>query len=139
MQLDDKAIIAAVGELLGELQDKVDKIARAPGPQGEPGPPGTLELAVPDDIAEQVAKAIAVLNESSVPVATAVRSEKRGKKGPQGERGPAGRDGADGIKGDEGPAGRDGVSVNGAVINRDGELVIMLSNGTTLVPGRVHA
>ena len=36
------------------------------GPAGEPGPPGPqAELsAVPDDIAEQVAKAIAVLKES---------------------------------------------------------------------------
>ncbi len=66
----------------------------AAGPEGPPGPQAELS-AVPDDIAEQVAKAIAVLKETANPVTPAIRSE-RGKKGPRGERGPAGRDGADG-------------------------------------------
>lgn len=95
MQLDDKAILAAVGEVLAEeraarvaLQARVSELSRVPGPQGErgmpgergaagpegpqgiagePGPPGTMaELsAVPDDVAMQVSKAIAVLKEST--------------------------------------------------------------------------
>jgi hypothetical protein len=58
--------------------------------------------------------------------------------GPQGERGPTGERGADGIgsKGDDGPPGRDGVSVQSATI-RGGELIMTLSDGTVLSPGRV--
>jgi hypothetical protein len=59
-----------------------------------------------------------------------------GEKGAQGERGDIGSDGI-GIKGDEGPPGRDGVSVEQAAINRDGELMLTLSDGTVLMPGRV--
>jgi hypothetical protein len=61
--------------------------------------------------------------------------------GPPGEKGAPGEPGRDGVglKGDDGPRGRDGTSVTGAAINRDGELVLTLSNGTTLTPGRVVA
>jgi len=61
--------------------------------------------------------------------------------GPPGEKGAQGDRGADGVgvKGDEGPPGRDGVSVTAASINRDGELVLTLSDGSVLTPGRVVA
>lgn len=61
--------------------------------------------------------------------------------GPAGEPGPPGRDGAAGVigeRGDEGPRGRDGISITGAAINRDGELMLTLSDGTVLTPGRVE-
>ena len=50
-----------------------------------------------------------------------------------------GRDGVDGVsvKGDEGPPGRDGISIIATAINRDGELILTLSDGTLLTPGRV--
>ena len=57
--------------------------------------------------------------------------------GPPGETGPAGRDGATGARGDEGPRGRDGISITASAINRDGELMLTLSDGTVLTPGRV--
>ena len=49
------------------------------------------------------------------------------------------RDGTDGasVKGDEGPPGRDGISIIATAINRDGELILTLSDGTLLTPGRV--
>ena len=59
----------------------------------------------------------------------------QGEKGVPGERGEAGV----GIKGDAGPPGRDGVSVTAASINRDGELMLTLSDGSVLTPGRVAA
>ena len=61
--------------------------------------------------------------------------------GPQGEKGLQGESGADGIgiRGDVGPPGRDGVSVTAASINRDGELMLTLSDGSVLTPGRVVA
>jgi hypothetical protein len=61
--------------------------------------------------------------------------------GPAGERGPPGEPGAYGvgIKGDDGPPGRDGVGIVAAAINRDGELMLTLSDGSVLTPGRVTA
>ena len=61
--------------------------------------------------------------------------------GPQGEKGAQGEPGRDGIgmKGEDGPPGRDGVSVTAASINRDGELMLTLSDGSVLTPGRVVA
>jgi hypothetical protein len=58
--------------------------------------------------------------------------------GPPGEKGEPGRDGV-GLKGEDGSRGRDGTSVTGAAINRDGELMLTLSDGTVLTPGRVVA
>jgi len=58
-----------------------------------------------------------------------------GEKGLPGERGEPGI----GIKGDAGPPGRDGVGVTAASINRDGELMLTLSDGSVLSPGRVTA
>ena len=62
-----------------------------------------------------------------------------GEPGAPGRDGVDGRDGADGvsIKGDEGPPGRDGISIIATAINRDGELILTLSDGTLLTPGRV--
>jgi hypothetical protein len=61
--------------------------------------------------------------------------------GPAGERGPPGEPGAYGIgiKGDDGPPGRDGVGIVAAAINRDGELMLTMSDGSVLTPGRVTA
>jgi hypothetical protein len=55
--------------------------------------------------------------------------------GPSGEPGPPG---AIGTQGEAGPRGRDGISITGAAINRDGELMLTLSDGTVLTPGRVE-
>ena len=59
--------------------------------------------------------------------------------GPQGEKGGQGEPGRDGIgmKGEDGPPGRDGVSVTATSINRDGELMMTLSDGSVLTPGIV--
>lgn len=83
MQLDSKAIIGAVGELLAEeraariaLEAKIDEygnVIRQPGPAGERGPQG-----------------------------------ERGERGPQGEPGAAGAPGADGMPGERGEKGAQG-------------------------------
>ena len=95
MQLDDRAIIAAVGELLAEernarveLQTKVNELThqlRVPGPQGERGEPGS-------------AGAVGERGE---------RGE-AGPEGPPGWPGENGRDGRDGLPGLPGPIGERG-------------------------------
>jgi hypothetical protein len=69
-----------------------------------------------------------------------------GKDGVDGKDGIAGKDGVDGRdgahgprgeKGDPGMHGKDGVGVAGAVIDRDGTLVLTLSDGTAKTLGPV--
>jgi len=61
--------------------------------------------------------------------------------GPAGEKGAPGERGTDGtgVKGDDGPPGRDGVGIVAAAINRAGELLLTMSDGSVLTPGRVTA
>jgi integrin beta 3 len=54
-----------------------------------------------------------------------------GKDGAPGERGVDGAPGRDGIDGKDGSPGRDGVGLAGALIGRDGNLVVTLTDGTT--------
>ncbi len=54
-----------------------------------------------------------------------------------GEQGPAGKDGADGPAGERGLDGKDGVGLAGALIDRDGTLVVTLTDGTAKTLGLV--
>jgi hypothetical protein len=57
-----------------------------------------------------------------------------GVQGPQGDRGEPGEAGQQGEKGER---GREGAGVTGAAITREGELMLTLSDGSMLMPGRV--
>jgi hypothetical protein len=165
MQLDDEATIAAVGELLAEersarvvaVRELATELTRL---RERVESDSTI---VPPDLAEQLKAAALMLEQPPLferPVArhlAGVMITRAGELavsysdgtsdrlglvvGPAGEPGPSGRDGvagAIGAQGDEGPRGRDGVSIMGAAINRDGELMLTLSDGTVLTPGRVE-
>lgn len=54
----------------------------------------------------------------------------RGEPGPPGPGGEKGEGGAAGVDGAEGRDGRDGVGLTGAVIDREGRLVLTLSDGS---------
>jgi hypothetical protein len=66
-----------------------------------------------------------------------------GETGPQGERGtegaqgPQGERGESGQQGEPGERGREGTGVAGAAITREGELMLTLTDGAVLMPGRV--
>ena len=98
---------------------------------------------LPSELAEQLKSLTAALAEPMPQPQMAPPAER--VVGPPGEPGAPGRDGADGrdgtdgasVKGDEGPPGRDGISIIATAINRDGELILTLSDGTLLTPGRV--
>ena len=57
-----------------------------------------------------------------------------GAQGPQGERGERGEQGP---PGEAGERGREGTGIEGAAITREGELMLTLTNGVVLTPGRV--
>ncbi len=56
----------------------------------------------------------------------------KGDKGDKGETGATGAQGPQGDKGETGEAGKDGVSITGATINNNGELVLTFSNNTSV-------
>lgn len=60
-----------------------------------------------------------------------------GEKGEPGEKGDPGRDGRYGERGEKGADGRDGVGNSGAVIDRDGNLILFLTDGKTINLGPV--
>jgi len=152
-----------VGKMVDAVLDAVDKPMRAMHERlkaVEARPPDERLPEVQPDLAEQLKAAVRMLEEPPLFERPVVRhlagtmitrggelavsysdgtSERLGAViGPPGESGPPGRDGAAGAigaRGDEGPRGRDGISITAAAINRDGELMLTLSDGTVLTPG----
>lgn len=57
--------------------------------------------------------------------------------GPRGEQGPEGKPGLNGAQGEKGDPGRDGTGLAGAVINREGSLVLTMQDGRTVDLGLV--
>jgi hypothetical protein len=60
-----------------------------------------------------------------------------GQPGAEGQPGAPGPQGEMGLKGDAGDRGRDGIGIAGAAITREGELMVTLTDGTVLMPGKV--
>jgi|SRR5580765_6828223 len=122
---EEKLRVAADRELAAELERLRELVDAIPN------------NIMPPEIAAQLRSITAAMAEPMPQPALAAPAER--VVGPPGRDGVDGRDGADGIsvKGDEGPPGRDGVSIIGTAINRDGELILTLSDGSLLTPGRV--
>ena len=125
---EEKLRVAADRELAAELERLRELVDAIPN------------NIVPPEISAQLKSITAALAEPMPQPALAPPVER--VTGPPGEPGTPGRDGRDGvdgvsIKGDEGPPGRDGISIIATAINRDGELILTLSDGTLLTPGRV--
>lgn len=127
--LDTKAIAAALAPVLKQhieaatepLRARIAELeARAPTPgqNGKDGRDGRDAEPVSD---EQLAKVVERYLEANPP--------KDGADGKDGLDGKDGADGVDGKDGQNGKDGRDGVGVAGALIDRDGELNLTLSNG----------
>lgn len=107
------------------------------GEKGEPGEPGRDADPVDSDavadavlaklLASDRLKTLADLAASTAVVehfeANPVRHGKDGRDGADGEQGPQGE------KGDQGAAGSDGVGLADALIDRDGALVITMTDG----------
>lgn len=130
--------------------DLLEQIKAAAEVLREPPPPPKNAVTVMPDIAGEIEKAIDKIRRPTRFDITRTgqlaafysdgTSELLGPViGPPGEKGTPGEPGRDGIglKGDDGPPGRDGVGVAATAINRNNELMITLSDGTVLTPGKV--
>lgn len=154
----EREIRAASEAVLGDLRDRIASLKDgAPGPQGERGPAGESVTV------EQVAAAVLARmpapekgdqgdpgrdGRDGVDGAPGPQGERgecgeRGEKGDPGERGevgamgPQGEKGLDGADGRDGKDGRDGVGLAGAIIGRDGDLCLTLTDGTVRALGVV--
>ena len=110
----------------GEKGEKGDA-----GQQGEPGQDAE-QVLVADVVAELLStKALDPILDLLATDAIAKHFEanpvQHGRDGKDGERGPQGEKGE---PGDAGKDGADGIGLAGALIDRDGELVVTLTNGT---------
>ena len=125
-------------ELAERIQSVMEALAQ---PMPEPPAVAPVEVATPTSL-RNITGAV-ITRDGSLAISYSDGSGERlgnvvglqGEKGASGERGEPGI----GIKGDAGPPGRDGVGVTAASINRDGELMLTLSDGSVLTPGRVTA
>lgn len=95
-----------------------------PGPQGEPGPAGEVDM-------EAVSAMIADAVKSAVEALPAPEKGERGDDGLPGEKG------ADGAPGEKGERGDDGIGLADALIDKDGNLVLTMTDGRTKSLGAV--
>jgi hypothetical protein len=134
LELDDIAdvIAGAVREATAPLIARIDALEqRAPaapekgekGDPGEPGQPGQVDM-------EQV-KTLIDAAVASLPPA------ERGEKGERGDDGLPGEKGADGLPGANGEPGKDGIGLADALIDKDGQLVLTMTDGRTKALGLV--
>ena len=138
---------AEIAEYMAERSVLMERIAAlearepVPGPQGErglqgePGPQGPV--GEPGAAGERGTDGpVGPQGEAGPPGGVG----ERGEAGPQGERGEpglAGKDGSNGMQGERGDPGKDGIGLAGAVINREGQLVVTLADGAVHTLGEV--
>ena len=122
-----------------ELLSLVEQAQKAN--QGPMGPPGNGIRSI-----EQLDATTLVINlddgrRKEINLTPGVQGEpgpagRPGKDGAEGRPGRAGKDGESGI-GVAGPAGRDGISIDTAIVNGSGHLLLGLTDGNVLNVGRV--
>ncbi len=137
-----------VAQIQARLDGIDEKIASIPVPKdgkdGADGAPGRDGRDAEPVSAAQIAEAVAEYLEANPPAPGKDGRDgvdgRDGKDGEPGEKGADGRDGApgrDGIDGRDGVDGKDGAGLVGGVIDRDGNLILMLSNGDQKNLGQV--
>jgi hypothetical protein len=122
-------------ELRAAWQADLEKIEKVPGPKGSDGkdapPVSAAELVAELVKSEALAPLIDLMVADAVAKhfeANPVRDGRDGERGPQGEKGEAGERGAD---------GKDGTGLADALIDRDGALVLTMTDGRAKTLGVV--
>lgn len=155
-------VLDAVQRATAPLHKQIaDLQARAPAPaekgdKGDPGQPGRDGVAPSvDDLRPLVLEAVAAAVADIPPP----KDGEPGQKGDPGENAPpptgeqiaeavakwleanppaAGKDGADGKDGEKGDPGKDGLGLAGSLIDRSGNLIVTMTDGTTRDLGPVE-
>jgi hypothetical protein len=138
-QVEGLVARAVTPEQLDELravwQSEIGKMEWLPGPPGEPGK--DAPVVSPAELVAELVKSEALAPLIDLMVADAVskhfeanpvRDGRDGERGPQGEKGDAGDRGAD---------GKDGTGLADALIDRDGALVLTMTDGRAKTLGVV--
>jgi integrin beta 3 len=134
LDLDDIAevVATAVRDAMVPLLARIDALEKRelvlpekgePGEPGEKGEPGEVDMA-----------AVKALIDDAV---AALPPAERGEKGEAGQDGQPGERGADGADGRDGADGKDGIGLADALIDKDGSLVLTMTDGRTKNLGAV--
>lgn len=135
LELDDIAdvVAGAVREATAPLLARIDALENRElvlpekgdaGPQGDPG-----EKGEPGEVDMEAVKALIHAAVAALPPA------ERGEKGEPGNDGIPGEKGSDGLAGAD---GKDGVGLADALIDKDGSLILTMTDGRTKNLGPVH-
>lgn len=121
----ERMVVEAVARRVEALPLPRDGLDGKDGAPGEPGPPGPS--GPPGEKGE-----VGAAGEVGAPGEDGAPGEPGpvGLSGSPGEKGEDGADGEAGAPGEDGEDGRDGVGLTGAVIDREGRLVLTLSDGS---------
>lgn len=139
-----KAMAAIVRDATAPLLKRIEQLEAERPKDGKDGRDGTD--AEPIDVKEVVAELLSgeeIKTLVDLHVAEAVTKHfeanpiSNGKDGKDGRDGKDGDRGEDGKQGDKGQAGADGVGLAGAMIDRDGKLVITTTKGDPIQLGIV--
>lgn len=141
-----EAIKNAVAPLHKKVADLEAQLSALPAPQngkdgangrdGKDGADGkSLTLADVRPLIDEAVKAIR--DESMQAIDVAVKAIPVPKDGRDGRDGKDGVDGKDGRDGERGEKGADGVGLAGAMLDRDGELLVTMTNGEVKKLGAV--
>ena len=123
-------------ELL-ELLEKAQR--RNTGPQGEPGV-GIDRIEQYDENSFTFVLSSGATKKINLPIGAPGAEGRPGRDGAKGDVGSAGRDGRagrDGLPGSAGVPGQDGSSLDSAIVDSKGHLILGLDDGTIMDVGRV--
>lgn len=120
--------MASVKAMVEEAVKRIEIPVPANGRDGKDGADGkSITLA---DVRPLIDEAVKTIRDETLQVVdVAVKAIPVPKDGRDGKDGVDGKDGRDGKDGERGEKGVDGVGMAGAMLDRDGELLITLTNG----------
>lgn len=144
--LDVEKLIANVHEYVERavkpLVTELDELKARQPAKGDPGEPGRNAepvdvAALADDVLLKLLGSDRLKTLADAAAAAAVVEHLEANPPPAGKNGQDGQPGRDGERGEKGDSGKDGAGVADLLIDRNGELVVTLTDGRTKSLGQV--